>query len=980
MGKKLIITEKPSVARDYAAVLKANVKKNGYIENDEYIITWCFGHLVEMLYPEAYDPKYKKWNTEDLPFLPHKYIYGVVPSAKDQYAIVNSMLHRDDIDVVYWAGDSGKEGQTIEENIRSYGGVREGMEEKRVWVDSQTEEELLRGIKEAKPMSEYASLGDSGVMRAIEDYALGINFSRALSVKYGNLLNRAAHTDSYKAIAVGRVMTCVLGMIVDREREIRNFSDTPFYRVIGYTDDHVPFEWRAVSGSKYFESPKLYKENGFKEIADANALIEFLSGKEGKVSFVEKKTTKKKAPALYNLAELQADCSRIFKITPSQTLDIVQELYERKLTTYPRTDARVLTTAVAKEITKNISGLKGYQTFSKFANRILDEKMFLGIEKTSYTDDSKVTDHYAIIPTGHVQGVNNLNDIQRKVFNLITGRFLAIFYPPAEYEQAKMTIIIENESLFGSAKVLVKPGYMEVSGLPKSKETGNSGTKEKEAPENAEDEEEGTEDEKRLFLQMIETLKVNDSIMMQSFEVKEGKTSPPKRYTSGTIILAMENAGNLIEDEELRAQIKTTGIGTAATRQGILEKLDTNQYICINKKTQVITPENFGEMIYEVVKMTSPSLLNPEMTASWERGLEGITNKSVSFSEYKDKLDDYVRKGTLEIINNDLGEEIKKNISSFIHKDAPMSRKIDAKCPDCGGDIVTTPFGYGCSNYKDEAAPCKFTVGKICNVLLEESDLIDLISKGKTGTIRGFKSKAGKKFDAVLLLKKDEGGKHKIEFDFEEVEAKIMKDIKCPVCGGNIEITYFGYRCANHGNEDTSKDCSFSIGKILGVKITQDALRELVSKGITEKIDGFKSKNGKKFAARLALNKDESEKIIGVKFVFDDDNREISESKISCPKCSAFLKKDSKKYFCDCGFKIFHTVAKKELSETEITELLTKGRTDKKVVGLLSKSGNTFETVLKYVDGKTDFDFDAKEIEPEIKEENNGAVQDNQSV
>lgn len=981
MGKKLIITEKPSVARDYAAVLKANSKKNGYIENDEYIITWCFGHLVEMLYPEAYDPKYKKWNTEDLPFLPQKYIYGVVQSAKDQYAIVNSMLHRDDIDVVYWAGDSGKEGQTIEENIRSFGGVRAGMEERRVWVDSQTEEELLRGIREAKPMSEYASLGDSGVMRAIEDYALGINFSRALSVKYGGLLNRAAHTDSYKAIAVGRVMTCVLGMIVDREREIRNFSDTPFYRVVGFSKEHVPFEWRAVSGSKYFESPKLYKENGFKDNEDALRLIEFLKDKEGTVSFVEKKTTRKKAPALYNLAELQADCSKIFKITPSQTLDIVQELYERKLTTYPRTDARVLTTAVAKEITKNISGLRNYQPHSKFANRILDEKLYVGIEKSSYTDDSKVTDHYAIIPTGQTQGISSLNDIQKKVFNLISARFLAVFYPPAEYEQAKMTVNVESESLFGSAKILVKPGYMEVSGMPKAKENTSANSKDKEATENQEEEEEGTEDEKRLLLEMVETLKPGDSISLSQYEVKEGKTSPPKRYTSGTIILAMENAGNLIEDEELRAQIKTTGIGTAATRQGILEKLDTNQYICINKKTQVITPENFGEMIYEVVKMTAPTLLNPEMTASWEKGLEGITNKTVMFSDYKTKLEDFVRRGTLSIIEKDLSEEIKKNISSFIHKDAPMSRSIGVKCPDCGGDMVTTPFGYGCSNFKNETEPCKFAIGKICNVLLDEENVIELLNNGKTGTVRGFKGKTGKKFDAVLVLKKDENGKHRIEFDFESVEAKILKDVKCPVCGSDIEITYFGYRCLKNKSENPEEKCDFSIGKILGVKLTQDAFRELVSKGVTENIDGFKSKTGKKFSARLALDKEDSGKIKGVKFLFDSELKPKEESNLLCPKCSGKLMKDSKTYSCNCGFRLFYIVAQKELTEEEVGELLQKGRTSKKVTGLKSKSGNSFDTVLKYVDGKIDFDFEAKEIENEPKEENhNGTMQNQQSV
>lgn len=852
MGKKLIITEKPSVARDYAAVLNANVRKNGYIENNEYIITWCFGHLVEMLYPEAYDEKYKKWNLEDLPFLPENYIYGVVQSAKDQYKLVNEMLHRDDIDVVYWAGDSGKEGQTIEENIRNYGGVRVGMEEKRVWIDSQTEEELLRGIREAKPMSDYANLGSSGIMRAIEDYALGINFSRALSVKYGGLLNRAAATDNYQAIAVGRVMTCVLGMVVDREREIRNFNDTPFFRVIGRNDSGIPFEWKAQEGSKYFESPKLYKENGFKKEEDAKELIDFLTGKSGVVDLVDKKTSKKKAPALYNLAELQADCSRIFKITPAQTLDIAQELYEKKLTTYPRTDARVLTTAVSKEIYKNIGGLRNYGVLKDFADNILDNKMYVGIEKSQYTDDSKVTDHYAIIPTGQTNAINSLNDLSHKVYDLIAKRFLAIFYPPAEYMQTKIVVKVDGESLTATAKVLSDPGYMVVSGLPKTKDKStDKKTKNSEDADGIEDTEEGTEDEKKKLLELSSVIKKGDSLSLVSYEIKEGKTSPPKRYTSGTMILAMENAGNLIEDEELRAQIKTTGIGTAATRQGILEKLDTNKYICINKKTQVITPENFGEMIYEVVKMTAPSLLNPEMTANWEKGLDGITNGTVSFNDYRTKLEDFVRRGTLYIAGNDISEDIKNAIGPLMSQKAQMKRPLGLQCPVCSGELTTTPFGFGCSNYANEEKPCKFSVGKILGKQIKEEDFKDLIVNKKTKMIKGFKSKAGKKFDAYLVLKEDN-----------------------------------------------------SVG-----------------------------------------------------FEFDNSVSEKSESEVVCPKCSKKLMKDQRAYSCDCGFKFFYVIAKKPLSDKEVSELIIKGRTDDKVTGLSSKSGNLFDTVLTYKDDRVSFDF-----------------------
>ncbi|MBQ3889741.1 MAG: DNA topoisomerase III, partial [Lachnospiraceae bacterium] len=472
MGKKLIITEKPSVARDFARVLRVSGNNNGYIENDTYVISWCFGHLVEMSYPEAYDERYKTWRLEDLPFLPKEYKYGVIKSSKNQYALVNSLLHREDIDTVYWAGDSGKEGQTIEENIRNYGGVREGMTELRVWIDSQTDDEIMRGIREARPMSDYARLGKSGIMRTIEDYSLGINFSRALSVKYGKMINDAAATSNYTAIAIGRVMTCVLGMVVNREREIRDFVETPFYRIIGsFCDAGFKGEWRAVKDSKYFESPLLYKENGFKKKESAESLIESLSGKPAYIDSVETSNSSKRAPLLFNLAELQSECSKIYKISPAQTLDVIQELYEKKLTTYPRTDARVLTTAVAKEIYKNIKGLLNYSEMASFAKNILDNRLYMGIERTSYTDDSKVTDHYAIIPTGQTQAIGALSDLQKSVYNLICKRFLSIFYPPAEYKNVKMTVVSDGERFFTSAKVLSKKGYLEVAGVYEKKES-----------------------------------------------------------------------------------------------------------------------------------------------------------------------------------------------------------------------------------------------------------------------------------------------------------------------------------------------------------------------------------------------------------------------------------------------------------------------------------------------------------------------------
>ena len=599
MGKKLIITEKPSVARDFAKVLGVSGKNNGFIEDNNYVITWCVGHLVEMVYPEEYDIKYKKWMLQDLPFLPEIYKYGVIKNVKQQYDIVHGLLHRADIDTVYWAGDSGKEGQTIEENIRNFGGVRKGMKELRVWIDSQTEEEIKRGVAQAKPMSDYANLGKSGIMRSIEDYAMGINFSRVMSVKYGRLLNNAAATKGYTAIAVGRVMTCVLGMVVNREREIRNFKETPFYRVIGdFTDANIEAEWKAVEGSIYFASPKLYKENGFLEKTDAQALITSFDGKPAQIKTIEKGISKKKAPLLFNLAELQAECTKRFKISPDQTLQIAQDLYEKKLTTYPRTDARVLTTAVAKEIDKNLKQLKSYSPTQIFVDNILTNKRYQNIAKTQYTDDNKVTDHYAIIPTGQLTELASLNPLQSKVFELIVRRFLSIFYPPAEYQTLKLIIGIEKESLFSSARVLKTLGFLEVMGktledadeeeIPSERQMNNNASPDAKS-------EETTSKEKRnnsqRLIALADTLKQGEFVPVNGFEIKDSKTSPPKRYTSGSMILAMENAGQLIEDEELRAQIKGSGIGTSATRAEIIKKLIRIGYLNLNKKTQVITPD-----------------------------------------------------------------------------------------------------------------------------------------------------------------------------------------------------------------------------------------------------------------------------------------------------------------------------------------------------------------------------------------------------
>ena len=957
MAKKLIITEKPSVARDFARVLNVNGKQDGCIENQEYVITWCVGHLVEMLYPEAYDIKYKRWALEDLPFLPKDYKYGVIPAVSKQYDIVNNLLHREDIETVYWAGDSGKEGQTIEENIRNFGGVREGMVELRVWIDSQTDEEIKRGIEQAKPMSEYAKLGSSGIMRSIEDYALGINFSRALSVKYGKLINDAAATKSYTAIAVGRVMTCVLGMIVNREREIRNFVETPFFKIAGsFTQDEIIGEWKSDEKSKYFNSPKLYKENGFKLKEDAQAFIDSLYGKKAILTTADKSSTKKKAPLLFNLAELQAQCSKLFKISPDETLQVVQELYEKKMTTYPRTDARVLTTAVAKEITKNIRNLSNYAPVKPFVDNIMNNGLYKGIDKTAYTDDSKVTDHYAIIPTGQLGALNTLSDLQKKVFDLIVRRFLSIFYPPAVYDNVKVVITVEDESFYAGGKVLREKGYLEV--------TGNLKTQESKSDENSEDENAELNQGQKL-MQLVGNLKAGDEVNVNGYEIKEGKTSPPKRYTSGTIILAMENAGNLIEDEELRAQIKNTGIGTSATRAEIIKKLINNGYINLNKKTQVLTPENLGEMIFEVVDLTIPSLLNPKMSASWEKGLEGITNGTVDVNDYREKLEEYIRTETLSMVSKDLLQTLADKIHAFTtsaSKGMATRKKLDLNCPLCGGQLMTTSFGFGCSNYTDQEKQCRFSVGEIAGRTLTEEEFTELIQKGRTPVLTGFVSKKKKRFSAALVMKKDEQGVTHLEFDFSEAKPEVVEGIVCPDCGGEIVTTGFGFACVNY-NSQSQEGCKFAIGKIAGKDLTAANVKELLTEKKTSTIRGFKSQKGTKFDAVLILeeNEDHTHKI---KFDFENVEEKVLAN-VVCPNCQGAIVKTQYGYRCKnykkepeegCHFTI-GSIAGKKLTDAQVKELLTVKKTSV-ITGFKSKAGKKFDAPLKLTDdNRIEFDF-----------------------
>ncbi len=650
MGKNLYIAEKPSVAREFAKALQIGAgNRDGYMESADAVITWCVGHLITMSYPEVYDEKYKKWSLETIPFIPSEFKYEVIESVKKQFGIVSGLLNREDVETIYVCTDSGREGEYIYRLVEQQAHVKD-KKRKRVWIDSQTEEEILRGIREAKDLSEYDNLGAAAYLRAKEDYLMGINFSRVLTLKYGNSVKSYLKADR-AVISVGRVMTCVLGMVVKREREIREFVKTPFYKVCAnllLDEKSCEWEWRAVPDTKYFGSPLLYKENGFKEKKDAEELIRSLMEEHpvtAEVESVEKKKETKNPPLLYNLAELQNDCARLFKISPDETLKIAQELYEKKLTTYPRTDARVLSTAVAKEIHKNIKGLTGVAMIRDLAAGILESGSFKGIAKSRYVNDKQITDHYAIIPTGQgLNALNSLNASAHKVYEIIARRFLGIFCPPAVYRKISLQASIRGEKFFASFKVLEQEGYLAAMKYSFARKKEESGAENKGAENAAEREEEGSTD--RELLEALNHLKKGMKLPVQDMQIKEGETKPPKRYNSGTMILAMENAGQLIEDEELRSQIKGSGIGTSATRAEILKKLINIKYLDLNKKTQIVTPTLMGEMIYEVVDNSIRPLLDPALTASWEKGLTMVAEGTITEAEYMKKLDDFVSRRT----------------------------------------------------------------------------------------------------------------------------------------------------------------------------------------------------------------------------------------------------------------------------------------------------------------------------------------------
>ena len=671
MGKSLYIAEKPSVAQEFARALKLQAsRRDGYLEGEDSVVTWCVGHLVTMSYPEVYDEKYKKWSLQTLPFLPERFLYEVIPSVKKQFDIVKGLLNRPDVETIYVCTDSGREGEYIYRLVEQMAGVH-GKKRRRVWIDSQTEEEILRGIREAKDLSEYDNLASAAYLRAKEDYLMGINFSRLLTLKYGNTISGYLNTP-YTVISVGRVMTCVLGMVVRREREIRDFVKTPFYRVLGDFGLHgrkFEGEWRAVSGSPFCEPHRLYKENGFKKKEDAQSLIRFLEEEKpvkAELFSIERKKEKKNPPLLFNLAELQNECSRRFKISPDETLRVVQELYEKKLVTYPRTDARVLSTAVAKEIGRNLGGLKAYGKLSAFAAEVLAGTAWKGIGKTRYVNDKQITDHYAIIPTGQGLGaLKSLPPLSEQVYELIARRFLGIFYPPAEYQKVQLVTEVRGERFFSGFRVLLAEGYLRVQ---------------PQAPDNAQKKKEEDETEDvgvdAEFLELLKGLRKGAPIATSGFRIREGETSPPKRYNSGSIILAMENAGQLIEDEELRAQIKGSGIGTSATRAEILKKLVNIKYLALNKKTQIITPTLLGEMIYDVVRASIYSLLNPELTASWEKGLTQMAEGTITEELYMQKLEKFITDKTTNVLNADYRRALRPcfDASAKFYKTGESSR------------------------------------------------------------------------------------------------------------------------------------------------------------------------------------------------------------------------------------------------------------------------------------------------------------------
>ena len=737
---KLIICEKPSVAKEFAKVLGVDTGKrqNGYFEDNDWIITWAVGHLVTLSYPEAYDENMKKWSLDTIPFIPSNFKYEVIKDVKDQFNIVKKLLQRKDVDVIYNAGDSGREGEYIQRLIFQEAKPNPSAKKMRIWIDSQTEEEIKNGIKNAKPESEYDKISDAAYERGIEDYLAGINFSRAFSIVYGRPLNAILRPEKYIPFSVGRVMTCTLGMVVEREQLVRNFKETFSYGVSADTcNGQITADWDTTDSSEYNESPKLAKSDAFIEKSDAEQLCsEFSKIGQLCVADINRTTERKNAPMLFNLTELQSECSKRLKISPDETLDIAQSLYEKKLTTYPRTDARVLSTAVAKEIFKNITGVASYTPVSEYAKYILDHNLHDNITKTKYVNDAQISDHYAIIPTGSTSGLGGLSSMELAVYDLIVRRMLSIFYPPAEYGKIQVSFSIGRENLFAGASKLNARGFLDVIEYEEK-------------------------EDKLTDYNILNQLKVGD-ILPAEFFVAEKKSAKPKKYTSGSLVLTMEGAGKLIEDPELRAQLKGSGVGTPATRAETVKKLIKNGYITLNTKTQVISATELGEMIYTVVKMIEPTLLNPAFTANWEKGLSQIESGEITAQVYRDKLTKYVAMVTNKIKSNDISQLVNQALNDVhvLYGGEPVNFNTTVEkqeiagivCPCCGSKIVRTKWGYSCEKYKNG---CLFSVGEICGVTIPEKELIKVITGGESSKMK-FKSKAGKDFESTLTLQDDE--------------------------------------------------------------------------------------------------------------------------------------------------------------------------------------------------------------------------------
>ncbi len=928
MGKSIIVTEKPSVARTFAAVLGVKGSGDGYIENDKYIITWCVGHLVTMSLPGTYGDEWKKWSLEALPFIPARFLYEIIPDVKKQFNVIKKIYNRKDVDTIYYAGDPAREGVYIQMLVRQEAGLSSGITEKVVWIDSQTEEEIKRGIKEAKPLSNYKNISEAGYARAIEDYLIGMNYSRALSKKYG------------EKISVGRVMTCVLGMIVKREREIRNFKVTDFYKISALGESNHPFKakWSVTKESAFYNSPLLYNSEGFLNQKDAE---DFKNNLSDDLTLIKKeiKESKKAAPFLFNLAELQGECTKRYKYSPDKTLQIAQSLYEKKLTTYPRTDARVLSTAISKVIETNISGLKKYNSEIKdVCDEILSSESHKKIGSSKYTDDSKISDHYAIIPTGEaLSSIGSLSADEQKVFDLIVKRFLSIFMDPAVYSKISCEFLAEytsengdksKERFSAGASKLVSPGFLALMG-----KTGDD------------------DDDDSSAYNILDALK-EKATYNTSYDIEKGETQPPKRYTTGSMVLAMENAGNLIEDEELRAQIKGSGIGTSATRAEIIKKLEKREYTQVNKKTQIITPTELGEKIYDIVLKVIPAMLSPEMTAAWERGLAQVESGQCTKEFFLDKLYTDIRKTIKEVKEMNGG----KNFASDNDFEPEILENIT--CPNCGGQLKSAKKGgFYCENFKKEGIDCNMYLGVLAGHKMTKHDVTRLLTDNETDMISDFVSKSGKKFAAKLILVQEDG-KYVCKFGgFEENSKKESIDgIVCPVCSGKIMKGSRGYSCENYKNGQDN-ECSFSIyGEVAGHNLSDSEIKDLINKKETGIITDFKSKKGSSFSAKLKLKNENG--IYKTEFDFPKSDDAIDTS-YKCPNCGKSLQKKGWNYECPDGdFTMQTGIAKHTFTEKEVHALLKNKKTGT-IKGFAKSNGSgTFDAMVsRDENGKLSFEF-----------------------